>query len=357
MPLQLDGPERENVVLEIVRVLNGGSAPTAFFSLYLGGEVVGKMPAEGTNERWARAGLARLEESDYRKDNTHPLLDMLKALGRASLSISQMEQRLERLPRPPDPFTAFVLDQGQVFLDRDSFRTKIGNLLNPAGPVVLRVFGDAKSGKWYTHKFLMFLSMNRKPIEPISFQCGPTTRVLTLAQTLLQRMGRTEWQQWPYSEDFVAKEAPLRVGQSVADWFFNVVLLSGRNWWFFIKFTDSSIPADTKEFIRQLALLFATIPTARNSLRLVLLNFADELPPDLRRLQEREEFKLDRAAWETYIKGYVLHLKGGMSADKHPDLEGSHEDILKEIRGAKDEEFLATVCREVENLTDELGVR
>jgi hypothetical protein len=354
MPLHLEATDREIVVSEIAKALNGVPTPSAFFVPYLGNEVVAKMPEEGARDRWARAGLLKAEEADYRDDNTHPLLELLNALGRTHAGILQIALRLQGLPRPLDPLTAFVLDNGQAFLDRDSFRSKIAKLLSPRGPVVLRVVGGPKSGKWYSYKFLMFLSLSGKQIVPISFQCGPTTSVLTLAQSLLQRMGTSDWQQRPYSDESAAKEAPLRVGQSVADWFLNAALRSQQNWWFFIKFTDSSIPADTKEFIRQLAVLFATTPAARNSLRLVLLNFVDEFPPDLRRLQEREEIKLDRTAWETYIQGYILHLKSGVSAEKHTDLDGAQQDILMEIRAAKDEEFLATLCKEVENLTDEL---
>jgi hypothetical protein len=342
-------------MLEIAKALNSVPTPSAFFVLFLGNEIVAKMPDVGTRKLWAEAGLEKAEQADFRGDGSHPLLEMLKTLGNANQSILQMHRRFERLPRPADPFTALMLDSGQAFLDRESFRTKILNLFTPQGPVVLRVLGDRKSGKWYSYKFLMFLSLSGKQIVPISFQCSPTTSALALAQTLLKRMGTSDWQQSPLSAEDEAKEAPLRVGQSLADWFLNAALRSQKNWWFFLKFLDTSIAADTKEFVRQLSLHFANNPSARTSFRLLLLNFADELPPDLRRLQRTEEFRLDRPSWETHVQTYIAHLKSRTSAAKHSELDDAQQDILTEIRDAKDEDFLSILCKEVEDLTDELA--
>ena len=145
------------------------------------------------------------------------------------------------------------------------------------------------------------------------------------------------------------------MGQITADWFLNATLRTGQNWWFFVKFLDVSMAADTREFIRQLALYFANNPKARTSLRLVLLNFADELPTDLRRLQKHEEFKLDRTAWETYVQGYIGYLKTTVSQERHTELDEAHQDILTEIRAAADEKFLCTLCQEVEDLTEGLN--
>lgn len=356
MPLRLEATEREIVLAEIMKSLNSVPTPSAFFVFYLGNETVARMPDPGTRDGWAQAGLGKAEETDFAVDGTHPLLNLLKALSRTNQAILTIQRRLEMVPRPSNPFTTFILDNGQLFLDRDTFRLKVQHLFQPEGPVVLRIAGDRKSGKWYSYKFLMFLSLSGKQIWPVSFQCGPSTTALGLAQTLLKVMGVQEWQQKPFSEGYELKETPLRVGQSVADWFLNLALRPPRQnwWWFFVKFLDPLIPADTKEFIRQLALLIANTYGARNSLRLVLVNFAEDLPPDLRRLQQREDFKLDRAAWEACFQGYIGQLKTQMGVERHSDLEDAQNDILAEVRTKSDDEFLATLCQEIEEFIDEI---
>lgn len=355
MALRLEPTEREVVIAQISTAMIATPTPAAFLALYLGSAAVGKIADQGNRDNWARVGLAKAEESDYQPDGTHPLLELLKALGRQNQRILKMYERLQNLPRPANPFTAIVLDNGQAFLDRESFRSTIEKLFAQDAPPILRVSGDRRSGKWYTFKFLMFLALSGKPFTPISFECGASTTALSLAQTLLQRMGTSDWQRPPFSETDGAKEMPLRVGQMLSDWFLNAALQSGQNWWFFVKFLDISIAADTGEFIRQLALQCAFNPGARKSFRLVLINFADDLPRDLRRLQEREEFKLDRMAWETYFQGYITHLKTTVDVQKQAELDDEQPDILNRIRAASDEEFLSTLCQEVEDLTDELA--
>lgn len=356
MPLRLEPTEREVVIVQISNAMIGTSSPAAFLALYLGSAVVAKIPDPGTRDNWARAGLVKAEEADYQLDGTHPLLELLRALGRQNQTILKMYERLQNLPRPANPFAAHVLDNGQAFLDRESFRSTIEKLFAQDARPILRVFGDRKSGKWYTFKFLIFLALSGKPFSPISFECGASTTALSLAQSLLQRMGTSDWQKPPFSEADAPKEMPLRVGQRISDWFLNAALQSGQTWWFFVKFLDISIAADTGEFIRQLALQCALNPGARRkSFRLVLVNFADELPRDLRRLQEREEFKLDRMVWETYLHGYITHLKTTVDVEKQAELDDAQPDILSRIRAATDEEFLSTLCHEVEDLTDELA--
>lgn len=357
MPLYLEPNERLLVLPELVKALVAARNEAAFFSTYLGIAVVASIEQPGTTQGWATSGLAKCEASDYRSDSTHPLLNLLKDLTVVNAAILAIHKRLDSIPRPANPFTAETLDNGQVFLDRGSFRSGVTKLMAPAGPVVLRVSGDPKSGKWYSYMFLRFLSLNGNAINPVRILCEPSLTGIAMAQTLLMRMGaeRADWQTPPIRSEEEKTESPLRIGQVAADWFFNRVLGTGRNWWFFVKFTDNSIAADTREFIRQLAFNIANAPDPTRILRLILVNFVGDLPPDLRRLQIRDNFELDRQAWESHALAYIARLGSALPADRQAELSLTTQELVSTLRNASNQDFLSTLCDELEDLTEEIN--
>ena len=126
-------------------------------------------------------------------------------------------------------------------------------------------------------------------------------------------------------------------------------------WWFVLdSFSDSNLPDDTKEFIRQLGLQIAN-GVGRDRLRVVLIDSEIDLPSDLRRLQKRDEVALDRAQWETNVRDYFAALALKLPPGRQPDLQAAMDDTIEQITAAKDAEFLSKLCEAVEVATDELS--
>jgi hypothetical protein len=262
----LESTERD-VVVRVLRdnifaVANVG----AILQIAIGPALAAQVPDAPSAQLRTEAVVTFCERQPWRSQGDHPLIDLINLVRDLEPSIPKIIMRLKAIPLPQNPLQAEVLDNGILFLGRDSLRMLVPNLWAPAGRCVLRINGGCKTGKSHSFRFLQFLMLQNMPINPVRVEKpGPTIGAFELAETLLKRMGCS--MEYPPK---VLNETPLRAGQLLADWVLNLGLRSKpSNWWFVLdNFDDEALPDDTKEFVRRMALQISEAPGwARSAVR------------------------------------------------------------------------------------------
>lgn len=149
--LTLQDTDREIVVNLIATNIVNSANPVPALQAIIGPKAL-DIPSQDSPRKWAEVAVRFCQDQDWDEQGKHPLLKLL-AFGKAlNERIPRIIQALESLPRPEDPFTARVLDNGMAFLGRQTLRQAVRELLRPDGPCVLRIRGPAKAGKSYSLK-------------------------------------------------------------------------------------------------------------------------------------------------------------------------------------------------------------
>jgi len=347
----LESTERD-VVVRVLRdnifaVANGGATVQAA----IGTDLAAQIPDAPSAQLRTEAAVAFCERQPWRGQGEHPLIDLINRVRSLEPSIPKIILRLKAIPLPPDPLQAEVLDNGTLFLGRDSLRTLVQNLWAPAGRCVLRINGGCKTGKSHSFRFLQFLMLQNKPIIPVRVEKpGPTIGAFEVAETLLKRMGCST-----DNPPKVLNETPLRAGQLLADWVLNLGLRTKpSNWWFVLdNFDDEALPDDTKEFVRQMGLQIAN-GVGRSSMRLILINYKAPLPRELKRLQAEESLPYDRQQWLQLVRLYYDRLAAPFAPEKQQLARDARDQTILELQGLPDEKFLEGLSDAVEDDTDAL---
>jgi hypothetical protein len=344
--LPLQDTDREIAVKLIAANVVNSADPVPALQAIIGPKAL-DIQSQSSPNKWAEVAVRFCQELDWDEQGRHPLVKLLAQVAPLNARIPQVIQMLESIPRPEDPFTARILDNGQAFLGRTALRQFARDMLKPAGPCVLRIFGKGKVGKSYSLKLLLYLQLQKKGLKPVQVEySGRKTPALTVATTMVRRMGAD-----PGPGPNLGPETGRQAGQLLADWVLNLALRGTDNWWFVLDgFTDPELPDDSDEFIKQLAQQIAQGP-ARERMRVVLVDSDVQLSDDLRRLQRKDELKLDRDLWESVVRDYYAALALTLPPAKQPDLADAIDDTLDQIKAAKDSDYLRTLCIAVEEAT------
>ncbi|MBI2689356.1 MAG: hypothetical protein HYX27_23875 [Acidobacteria bacterium] len=350
----LESTERE-VVIRLLRdnVFNTPN-PLPALQAEIGATLAAKIPFAANPEEYTKVTILTCENEPWRRQGDHPLIDLISIVRTLDPSVPAIVKRLRSVPLPPNPYTAEILDGGTLFLGRDNLRTLVPQILQPNGQCVLRINGEPKSGKSHSFRFLKFLHLQSSGLVPIKMENpGPATPAEVVAETLISRMGCA-----PENPPRLTNETPLRKGTLLADWVLNLALRTKpSNWWFVLdNFDDASLPDDTKEFIRQLALQIAN-GLGRSSIRLVLINYKSQLPHDLRRLQTEELIPKDKADWIKLVRTYYDRLADTLPPAKQPAALTARDATVQELRDVADDAFLQTLCEAIEDDTDVLTAK
>ena len=350
----LESTERD-VVVRILRdniftVAQAG----AILQTAIGPDLAAQIPDAPSPQLRTEAVVTFCERQPWRRQGDHPLIDLINTVRALEPSIPVIIRRLRAVPLPPDPVQAEILDNGTLFLGRESLRALLPELCTPQGRCVLRINGEGKTGKSHSFRFLQFLMLQNRPIIPVKIEKpGPTIGALEVAETLVKRMGCA-----PDNPPKLMNETQLRSGQLLADWVLNLGLRSKTsNWWFVLdNFDDDALPDDTKEFVRQMALQIAS-GLGRPTMRLILINYKSQLPRDLKRLQAEELLPNDRQEWLRLVRTYYDRLAAPFSLEKQQLAMEARDQTILELQGLPDEEFLQALGDAVEDDTDELTAK
>ena len=347
----LESTERDIVVRILRDNLFTVANASAILQGAIGPALAAQIPDAPSPQLRTEVAVTFCERQPWRRQGDHPLIDLIEIVRVLEPSIPGILKRLRAVPLPPNPLQAEILDNGTLFLGRESFRALLPMLWAPTGRCVLRINGDCKTGKSHSFRFLQFLMLQNTPIIPVKIEKpGPTIGALEVAVTLLNRMGcATD------NPPKLTNETPLRAGQLLADWVLNLGLRSRpSNWWFVLdNFDDDALPDDTKEFVRQMALQIAG-GLGRPMMRLILINYKSQLPRDLRRLQVEELLPNNRQEWLRLVRTYYDRLAASLSPEKQQLVLDAREQTILELQSLPDEKFLEALSDAVEDDTDVL---
>jgi effector-associated domain 1 (EAD1)-containing protein len=216
------------------------------------------------------------------------------------------EYKIVLTPGPPvNHFDVCVLRGKQPFVNRHQLRTALRQLNDDRdGNRVLVVTGPPTSGKTYSRELIWYLEEATKRFEVawidlVEDATDPDFGPGDLVRSLVLQMRR------PVTSMPVQQAQAARWVRELRDWLIAEISQTGSQWWIVIDgFNHSRLNVETLDLIQHVARRIALLPSASNC-RLVLLGYADSLPPDLagRFLREQTE-----PLGESHLKEYFTHV-------------------------------------------------
>jgi hypothetical protein len=187
----------------------------------------------------------------------------------------------EIVPTTEEPFEEVWLEGNRPFVNRRSLRNHLLNLTNAGGDRLLLLDGEPQTGKSFSF-YLLSHAGSRRGFSINKFSVGQLTGVYQLADAVIGRMG-------------VSSVLPSQGTESVHRWaekLADVVAAAIQaratpRFFVFDDFPEVPLPPETIGFIVRLA-TYAD-QELRGLLRVVLVRFPGDLPPDLEDVALREE--------------------------------------------------------------------
>lgn len=244
-----------------------------------------------------------------RWDNDPPWLVLLLKAFAIHEGIQEIIDNL-KVPPPaaPNPFTACVLHGELPFLDRASLRQKVQNLANTLDRCILVVNGKGICGKSYTARYLDYLSystsgfgVSRVKEDGNGAHLSPTQ----LAKDIVAGMDR------PTTNMPDERQSPSidRWVKELCTWILSEAAQTGGKWWIVLDgFRSSKLKVEgTAELIQHLADRISR-GEARKRLRLILLEYPETFPQELRPSVEFETIASTRHIGELDLQEYFTCL-------------------------------------------------
>jgi hypothetical protein len=262
--------------------------------------------------------------------------DLIRAAIAANPGSQKLDEFIRKYPfyspaKPPpaiDPYrTPFVLAK-QVLIDREELRAALEELQKSDGPRVLVVTGERASGKTYSCELVYYLANDFNPAHvAVYVDLDKDVREPdALAETIVRQMGR-EVGKIPDRE----RDQKMRYALRLCDWITTHVRSAGpaTYWLVFDGFRERIVLTETKELIEDLAV---RAQTTLRQCRIVLLNYTDILPPQIKNAAGKEHIKrIERTELVQFFEQV-----NEMHANKYTslELEGKVDVIIQEVEDA-----------------------
>jgi hypothetical protein len=185
-----------------------------------------------------------------------------------------------------DYLMAHTLRGGRCFIDRTDLRGKLG-LLRTAESRVLIVTGDRRTGKTYTRELVNFVCDKIASYKAINADLDRSPfDALALAEHLGAQLG-LDRQTIPKQD----QEQKTRFTLRLCDWLLSPIVGSANTtyWFIFDGFREQPLLPDTRDLLSELAL---RAEMYLKQVRIVLLNYSEDLPIDIIDYVLREEVKM-----------------------------------------------------------------
>ena len=185
-----------------------------------------------------------------------------------------------------DYLMAHTLRGGRCFIDRTDLRGKLG-LLRTAESRVLIVTGDRRTGKTYTRELVNFVCDKTASYKAINADLDRSPfDALALAEHLGAQLG-LDRQTIPKQD----QEQKTRFTLRLCDWLLSPIVGSANTtyWFIFDGFREQPLLPDTRDLLSELAL---RAEMYLKQVRIVLLNYSEDLPIDIVDYVLREEVKM-----------------------------------------------------------------
>ena len=262
--------------------------------------------------------------------------DLIRAALAANPGSKGLNDFIRKYPfyspaKPPvvvDPYrTPYVLAK-QILIDREELRAALEELQKNDGPRVLVVTGERMSGKTYSCQLVYYLANDFNPRHIVVYvDLDKDVREPdALAETIVSQMGR-EVGTIPDRE----RDQKMRYALRLCDWITTQIRNAERAtyWLVFDGFRERTVLTETKELIEDLAV---RAQTTLRQCRIVLLNYTDILPPQIKNAAGKEHIKrIERAELVRFFE-QVNELHANRYTNS--ELEQKVDVIIKEIEDA-----------------------
>jgi hypothetical protein len=217
-------------------------------------------------------------------DEDPPLMLRLVGALPETRPIAAIKRKLSDRPTTRDPFTSRVLITRLPLLNRESFRNAVRKLTQPYGKCILTINGPKKCGKSYTAEYVQHLSAHLSGrgdgfrIVRVALEggVGSTYTPDVLCGDIVARMERSPL-------NMPAQQTPMAKWISyLTNWMFSEAALTGHRWWWVLDgFCDVDLNLDTRKLVQ--AIINRVVEGEHaNRVRLILLDYPEQLPNEVR---------------------------------------------------------------------------
>jgi hypothetical protein len=249
------------------------------------------------------------DESAWNQDP--PLmLRLVRALPETP-PIAAVKRKLSDRPKPArDPFTSRVLITRIPLLNRESFRNAVRKLIPLYGKCILTINGPKKCGKSYTFEYVQHLSAHltgrgdgfRIVRVALEGGVGSTYTPDVLAGDVVARMERSPLSM-PNQQTPMAKWINY-----LTNWVFSEAALTGDRWWWVLDgFCAPDLNLDTRKFVQSIMNRVVEGEHAKR-VRLILLDYPEQLPNDIRHRAHDEPLSPPSAIGELDVREVFVEL-------------------------------------------------
>lgn len=228
----------------------------------------------------------------------------------------------------PDPYrTPYVLAK-QILIDREALSAALEELQMEDGPRVLVVTGEESSGKTYSRELIYYVANSFNPNHVVVYvDLDKDVREPdALAEAIVGQMGQ-EYTVIPERE----QDQKMRYSLRLSNWITTHVRNGGpaTTYWFIFDGFKKTPITETRGFIEDLSI---QVQTRLRQCRVVLLNYNELLPPDIRGAVGKEHIgEITRRELVSFFER-VNQMHG--SRYESVELEEKVDVIIKEVEDA-----------------------
>ena len=348
--------EKELILPLLAAQLGNAGQIIPYIKAVLGPEIAYSLSANGAPAATAEIVLDRCVTSGWTHDP--PLLLRLLSALQVHEGVPKIIDRLaDRPAQQSSPFEARVLVDRRVFLGRQEGRSMMQKLRTGPGYYAGVVNGERLSGKSYTTYFAMHLAQSFKDFSVATVDIprgtGAGYKAEDLAVALVGGMARST----PLPTN-LNPSLQKRV-QELATWVLTEAVQSGSAWWFVLDgFDDPDLDPSTFALIEQLVHRIST-NIAANRVRVLLLAYAQSIPPALKPAVCLEKPPLARAmVGEPALREcfhQIFSSKGTEGDALQETVEAAVTEVMAAVQGmdiATAEEWLASISEAAQEVVD-----